>query len=65
MSHEKANLGLATSEQLIRELITRFKMDVLNNNIDQMKYMDWAITLGILLGNMGPADREYRTVDHD
>jgi hypothetical protein len=64
---EKANLGLATTEKLIRELITRFKMDALNlnNNIDQIKYMDRAITMGILLGSMSPEDREYRTVDHD
>jgi hypothetical protein len=62
---EKANLGLATNEKLIRELITRFKMDALNNNIDQIKYMDRAITMGILLGSMSPEDREYRSVDHD
>lgn len=64
-NEERANLGLASSEQLIRELITRFKMDALNNNINQIKYMDRAITMGILLGSMSPEDREYRTVDHD
>ena len=62
---EKANLGLATNETLIRELITRFKLDAVQGGIDASLNVDRALTLAILLGGLPAYLKEYRTVNSD
>jgi hypothetical protein len=51
-------LGLATTEQLFRELITRFTVAGPDGG-------NWArtILLAEMLGGLGAQEREYRTVD--
>ena len=51
---ETANLGLATTEELFRELIARFR-----------SYTDYdrAITIAEMLGGLSANDREYRPAD--
>jgi hypothetical protein len=61
---EKANLGLATTEKLIRELITRFKLDAIESTVECSLNIDRALTLAILLGGLSSMQKEYRTVDH-
>jgi hypothetical protein len=52
-------LGLASSEQLIRELIARWTIPATYSGTQR------ALMLAEILGGLDPADREYRTVDHD
>jgi hypothetical protein len=61
---EKANLGLATTETLLRELMTRFKFNAVANQ-DVSLNINRALTLALLLGSLSELDKEYRTVDHD
>jgi hypothetical protein len=61
---EKANLGLATTETLLRELMTRFKINAVANQ-DVSLNINRALTLALLLGSLSELDKEYRTVDHD
>lgn len=49
-------LGLATTEELFRELIARFSTQLM---------IDKALKLAEMLGELYAIDREYRTVDHD
>lgn len=67
---QEANLGLATNEELFRELICRFKMTQYSNRstgirIDVVQSVDRALELSEMLGGMSAPDREYRTVGHD
>jgi len=50
-------LGLATSEELIRELIVRFKINGDPGDVDR------ALMLAEMVGQMSAPSREYRTVD--
>lgn len=52
-------LGLATSEELIRELIARFSHNSDPGDIDR------ALALAEMVGRMSARSREYRTVDGD
>lgn len=62
MQDDGARLGLATTEQMVRELISRFKhVSEANININ----IDRALTLAEMLGGMGSAEREYKTVNND
>jgi hypothetical protein len=63
-TEEKANLGLATTETLLRELMTRFKINAVANQ-DVSLNINRALTLALLLGSLSELDKEYRTVDHD
>ena len=56
-------LGLATTEQMFRELISRFKMEMFE--LDALAAVERALVLAEMLGNMTAEEREYRTVGHD
>jgi len=57
-------LGLATNEQMIRELICRFKIDASQTNGWALPSIERALTLAEMLGGMVATEREYRTVDY-
>jgi hypothetical protein len=50
-------LGLASTDQLLRELIARWSMDLTYDSVDR------AVVLAEMLGRLDAATREYRTVD--
>lgn len=61
-------LGLATTQQLMRELIVRFTMTQYVNQAsgvrpDVARAVDRALVLAEMLGGMNGPEREYRTVD--
>jgi hypothetical protein len=56
-------LGLATIEQLMRELIVRFTVHYPHDSISQMKSIERALALSEMLGGLDAPIREYRTVD--
>jgi hypothetical protein len=59
-------LGLATNEQLFRELICRFKMEqhVPHASTETVhRSVDRALLLAEMLGGLDAPMREYRTVD--
>jgi hypothetical protein len=61
-------LGLATTEDLMRELISRFKMvqyDPDTNMLGLHVAVERALVLAEMLGGLSASEREYRTVDHD
>jgi len=60
-----AQLGLATNEELMRELICRFRMNTYVQGSTETHQMsvDRALALAEMLGGMSAPDREYRTVD--
>lgn len=65
---EDANLGLATTEDLMRELICRFKMTQYVSggpSVSVHRAIDRALVLAEMLGNLDAPEREYRTVDGD
>lgn len=60
-------LGLATTEEMLRELICRFKMtqyEPHGSNETVHRAVDRALVLAEMLGGMDAPTREYRTVDH-
>ena len=57
------NLGCATTEELINELVTRLMVSNSNDSIGNMKNMDHVFKLGLILGSLSGIEREYRTVD--
>jgi len=64
-----ANLGLASTEEMIRELICRFKMTQYANQAsgtrsDVVRAVDYALILAEMLGSMNPLEKEYRPIDH-
>jgi hypothetical protein len=59
----EARLGCATNEDMLRELICRFKMEAMPGNISSLMNIERALTLAEMLGSMGALEREYRTVD--
>jgi hypothetical protein len=59
-------LGLATNEDMLRELICRFKMSQYSphgSNQTAHQSIERALVLAEMLGGMGAPEREYRTVD--
>jgi hypothetical protein len=64
-------LGLATTEQMFRELICRFRMEQYNDNapdgatisVSAYAAVDRAIALAEMLGGLSAPEKEYRTVD--
>lgn len=60
---DNANLGLATTEELFRELITRFTIHHTHSAMSQTTMIIRATTLAEMLGGLESFDKEYRTVD--
>lgn len=60
-----AQLGLASTEELMRELICRFRMDTYVPGSQETHHMcvERALVLAEMLGGMSAPEREYRTVD--
>ena len=58
-----ARLGLATTEELFRELICRFKMDLYVQGSTETHHasVERAIVLAEMLGGIDAPTREYRT----
>jgi hypothetical protein len=56
-------LGLATTEELMRELITRFVVHYPHNDVKQMDMTSKALYLAEILGSLSAPEKEYRTVD--
>jgi hypothetical protein len=56
---DSANLGLATTEELLRELIARER----GSNSIAFVYTERAVLLAEILGGMSRIEREYRTID--
>jgi len=59
----KANLGCATTEDLMTELICRFQLAYPMDNVQHSVMVSRAINLARMLGGLSQADAEYRTVD--
>lgn len=67
MSLEEANLGCATTEELMRELIARFEVSAageVRDDFDESVNYLRAQTLWNILYGMNTETKEYRTVDH-
>lgn len=62
MSLEEANLGLATTEELVNELIARFTINYIGSP-EQLLAMDRIVILAKFLGGLTALEKEYRTVD--
>jgi hypothetical protein len=60
---EEANLGLATTEEMLRELICRFSGHRPHNPLGHREGINRCVTLAEMLGSLSTAEREYRTVD--
>lgn len=62
---DKPLLGLATTEELMREVICRFEMSqyVPNSRETHALAVRRALVLAEMLGGMDAPEREYRTVD--
>lgn len=60
-----AQLGLASTEDMFRELICRFKMAQYGPliNVETAQAVDRALVLAEMLGSLDAPTREYRTVD--
>jgi hypothetical protein len=59
---QEPHLGLATTEEMFREIIARF------SNLPSGSAEEWAghrnaLVLAEMLGGLGAVEREYRTVD--
>jgi hypothetical protein len=59
----EAKLGLATTEELFRELIARFTVHYPNTHIESLLMINRALELSEMLGGLKSVDKEYRTVD--
>jgi hypothetical protein len=62
----EANLGLATNEEMLRELICRFKMEqyIPESKETVSLAFDRALVLAEMLGGMDAPTREYWTGSH-
>jgi hypothetical protein len=62
---DSPRLGLATNEEMLRELICRFKMTTYVPRSTETHHLaiERALVLAEMLGGMGATEREYRTVD--
>ena len=59
---ETPNLGLATTEELFRELIARNRVNVIGEPAAVLS-IERALQLAEMLGGLNATEREYRTVD--
>lgn len=59
----KANLGLASTEKLFRELICRLAIVPVQTSITHLKATERGLILAEMLGGLDSMEREYRTVD--
>lgn len=59
---DEAYLGLASTEDLFRELICRFKMTQYTSVSVETDDIDRALVLAEMLGGLDAPTREYRTV---
>jgi hypothetical protein len=57
--NDTANLGLATTEQLFRELIVRLTIV----SASQTKAVERGLALAEMLGGLTAPEREYRTAE--
>ena len=57
-------LGLATTEQMFRELIVRFQMNTYGEHTWMLDF-ERALVLAEMLGGLSAPEKEYRTVDHE
>jgi hypothetical protein len=60
---EDANLGLATTEEMLRELICRFTVAP-TDDISAFRGVPRGLILAEMLGGLDAQEREYRTVGH-
>lgn len=58
-----ANLGEASTEELMRELIARDRTSVIQSTFDAYTRVRRVEVLAEMLGSMNSPTREYRTVD--
>lgn len=58
---EGPNLGLATTEQLFREIIARFTIPHFRDETSALK-VNCALVLSEMLGSLSVFDKEYRTI---
>ncbi len=61
--NDTPRLGLATNEELVRELICRFRLNCFGRITTDHRDIERALTLAEMLGGMDRPSREYRTVD--
>lgn len=59
----EANLGCASTEELINELVTRLMISGSGDSVSNMRNTEHVYRLGIILGSLSGVEREYRTVD--
>jgi hypothetical protein len=62
---DKPLLGLATTEELLREVIVRFTIIYRNDPINHERNVERALVLAEMVGGLSAFDREYRTADSD
>ncbi len=60
---DSANLGLASTEEMFRELISRFTVHHPHSSETQHASTNRALVLAEMLGGLDAITREYRTVD--
>ncbi len=60
---EEPLLGLATTEELFRELIARFTVHYPRDVGSTLFMINRALTLSEMLGGLSTVEKEYRTVD--
>jgi len=59
---EQANMGLASTEELFRELIARFSFQY-TTEIGEFKNIERVAKLSEMLGELSYMQKEYRTID--
>ena len=59
---DEPHLGLATTEELINEIISRITTDSCTTNASPLTAIERVRVLAYLLGSMTPQEREYRTI---
>lgn len=64
LTKQEPMLGLASTEELMRELIARWKISAIAGESTYAN-VDNALTLAEMLGRMDAETREYRTVGHE
>lgn len=60
---DEAKLGLATTEELFRELIARFTIGYIFNDVSSLRMFDRALVLSEMMGGLSAPEKEYRTAD--
>ncbi len=65
MADDKPNLGLATTEEMFRELICRFSISYKHDDVGNSRNINRALVLSEMLGGMNATEKEYSTVNGD